>query len=227
MQPYFLPYYGYFQLIGAVDMFVVYDDIEYTKKGWINRNRMLRDGAAITFTIPLKGGSDYLDVREREVAESFRPGDLLNKFAAAYRKAPEYATTLPLVERVLSTPESNLFQFLEASVREVCRHLAIPTEIRRSSTLKVDPDLKAQSRVLATCEAVGASTYINPIGGVDLYSAPAFQSRGIELRFLRPATFEYQQFQSPFVPQLSIIDPLMFLPLDDVRGVIGTGFELV
>ena len=59
MQPYFLPYIGYFQLIEAADVFVVYDNIKYTKKGWINRNRMLRNGSDMVFSLPLKKDSDF------------------------------------------------------------------------------------------------------------------------------------------------------------------------
>lgn len=88
MQPYFLPYSGYFQLIAASDLFVVYDNIKYTKKGWINRNRFLRDGKAVPFSLPLKHAPDSLEIRERELTANFNPGKLLNQFRAAYRQAP-------------------------------------------------------------------------------------------------------------------------------------------
>src|SRR5262245_23898499 len=93
MQPYLLPYIGYFQLISAVDVFVVYDNIQYTKKGWINRNRLLRSGEPALFSLPLKSDSDVLDIRERELATDFDPGRLMRQFEGAYRRAPQFATT--------------------------------------------------------------------------------------------------------------------------------------
>src|SRR3974390_577752 len=100
MQPYIFPYLGYFQLLGAVDIFVVYDNIQYTKKGWINRNRMLEDGQATLFTLPLASGSDYLDIRERYLAADYTPEKLLARFTGAYRRAPYFQQTLPLLQEV-------------------------------------------------------------------------------------------------------------------------------
>src|SRR5205809_1520347 len=102
MQPYFLPYIGYWQLLAAVDRFVGYDNIQYAKKGWINRNRFLRNGADAFFTVPLKKGSDFLDIAERSIADDFDPATLLNPLAAAYRKAPCFAEVFPLIERIVT-----------------------------------------------------------------------------------------------------------------------------
>ena len=83
MQPYFFPYIGYFQLIAAVDMFIVYDNIKYTKKGWINRNRLLNRGKNVIFSLPLKNDSDYLNVCQRELAADFNRDKLLHQFKGA------------------------------------------------------------------------------------------------------------------------------------------------
>lgn len=226
MQPYFLPYIGYFQLIGAVDLFVVYDNIKYTKKGWINRNRMLRDGSDAMFSLPLKGDSDHKDVRERELAADFRREKLLQQFAEGYRRAPCLAQTMALLEQVILYPETNLFRFLDHSIHAVCGHLGIRTEIRISSTVPIDHGLKAQDKVIALCKALGADTYVNPIGGVELYSREEFASHGIELQFLRARPFEYPQLGDPFVPWLSIADVLMFNPPDHVREHLLPSYEL-
>ena len=175
MQPYFWPYLGYFQLIAAVDVFIVYDNIEYTKTGWINRNRLCRNGEAATFSLPLKKASDFLHVRERELAADFKPEKLLNQIKGAYRGAPCYAETLPLIENVVRYKESNLFRFLHNSIRETCGYLGIATDVRISSAIMIDHGLKKQDKVLALCRAVGASTYINLSGGVNLYSRDEFQ----------------------------------------------------
>lgn len=227
MQPYFLPYIGYFQLIAAVDLFIVYDNIKYTKKGWINRNRMLQNGKDVTFSLPLKRDSDYLNVCQRELAPDFNREKLLNQFKGAYGSAPYFAQTFPLIEDVVRKGDANLFRFLHFSIVKTCEHLGIATEIRVSSGVAIDHGVKNQDKVLALCDAVGASVYVNAIGGMDLYSREVFRDRGIELKFIRSKPFEYSQFGDTFVPWLSIIDVLMFNSPDAVRRCIATHYELI
>jgi hypothetical protein len=227
MQPYFFPYIGYFQLIAAVDMFIVYDNIKYTKKGWINRNRMLQNGKDEMFSLPLKSDSDYLDVCKRELAADFNKGRLLNQFKGAYRRAPYFEQTFPLVEQVVRYEDANLFGFLHHSIVKTCEHLGIKTEIKISSDIAIDHDLKNQDKVFALCEAVGARTYVNAIGGKELYSKETFREKGIELKFIQSKPFEYPQFDNEFVPWLSIIDVMMFNPLDTIQTCISTNYELI
>lgn len=227
MQPYFFPYIGYFQLIGAVDVFIVYDNIKYTKKGWINRNRMLRDGKDVLFSLPLKGDSDSLDICQRELAENFNREKLLNQFIGAYRHAPYFAETFPLIEQIVQYADTNLFLFVHHSIVRICQHFGIRTEIRKSSEIAIDHNLKNQDKVLALCETVGASRYLNAIGGVDLYSKQAFRERGIELKFIRSKPFEYAQFGNSFAPSLSVIDMMMFNPLDTIKTCVSTNHELI
>lgn len=226
MQPYFFPYIGYFQLIQCVDRFIVYDNIKYTKKGWINRNRLLQNGQDAMFSLPLKSDSDFLDVRDRSLAHDFKAEKLIAQICGAYRRAPYLAQTLPLVEEIVRYPEPNLFRFLHHSIVRTCEHLGITTRIEISSDFPIDHQLKSQDKVLALCEAAGASTYINTSGGMDLYSRDDFASRNIELQFIRSKPFDYPQFGHAFVPWLSIIDVLMFNPMASVRQCISTHFEL-
>jgi hypothetical protein len=226
MQPYIFPYLGYFQLFGAVDLFVVYDNIQYTKKGWINRNRMLENGQAATFTLPLASGSDYLDIRERYLASDYRPEKLLARFTGAYRRAPYFEQTLPLLDEVLRHPDRNLFGYLDHALECTVAHLGLGTEVRVSSTVPIDHNLKAQDKVLALCAELGASTYINPIGGVDLYSRDDFADKQIELRFLQMLPVEYPQMSPAFVPSLSIVDVLMHNSVEDVQGWLAARYEL-
>ncbi|MEW5739590.1 MAG: WbqC family protein [Myxococcota bacterium] len=227
MQPYFLPYVGYFQLIAAVDEFIVYDRIKYTKKGWINRNRMLRNGEGVMFSLPLKGASDSLDVVDRELAETFDREKLLNQFSGAYRRAPYFAQAFPLIERIVRFEDANLFRYIHHSIVEVCSHLDLPTKITVSSSLPIAQGLKGQDMVLAFCEAAGATTYVNAIGGMELYSKDAFRERGVELLFIKSRPFEYPQFGAPFVPWLSILDVVMFNSPEDVRKCILTHYDLI
>jgi hypothetical protein len=227
MQPYFFPYIGYFQLIAAVDTFIVYDNIKYTKKGWINRNRMLQNGKDVMFSLPLKSDSDYLDVCERELATDFNRDKLLNQFNGAYRRAPHFTETFPLVEQIVRYEDTNLFRFLHHSILKTCEHLDITTEIRISSDIAIDHDLKNQDKVLALCAAVGASTYVNAIGGMELYSKETFREKVIDLKFIRSRPFEYPQFGDAFVPWLSIIDVMMFNSREETLAGITRNFDLI
>ena len=227
MQPYFLPYIGYFQLIASADQFIVYDNIKYTKKGWINRNRMLLNGKDVVFSLPLKRDSDSLDVVERELSTNFDRSKLLNQFKGAYGRAPNFGSTYPLLEKIVQYEEANLFWYIYNSIVQLCEHLSINTEIKISSEIAIDNDLKGQDKVLGLCQAVGANTYINAIGGVEMYSKEEFRDQNIELQFLKARLCEYEQFGHAFLPWLSIVDVLMFNPLNVVRAYINENYELI
>lgn len=226
MQPYFLPYIGYWQLLAAVDRFVVYDNIQYTKKGWINRNRFLLNGGDAVFTVPVKKGSHLLNVADRTLADDFDPGTLLNALAAAYRKAPFFGAVFPVIETVIAAAPRNLFEYLHHGLTVIADFLDIRTPIVVSSTVAIDHHLESERKVLALCEALGASRYINSIGGQHLYSASAFAAHGIELRFIQSRPMTYAQYNSPFVAGLSIVDVMMFNSKDTIRGMLGA-YDLI
>jgi hypothetical protein len=226
MQPYFLPYLGYWQLLGAVDRFVVYDNIEYTKKGWINRNRMLQNGNAEIFTIPVANAPDNLHVGQRSIAESFAPSKLLNKFANAYRKAPNAQPTLRLLSQIIHQPERNLFRFILTSIEMIAATLGIGTPITISSTINIDHTLRAQSKVIAICKEMHATTYINPPGGIALYDHAEFLRNAINLQFIQPSPVKYDQLSKAFVENLSIVDVMMFNDLSQTRTYLTDCFSI-
>lgn len=227
MQPYFLPYIGYFQLIAAVDTFIVYDNIKYTKKGWINRNRFLLNGVDATFSLPVKKDFDSKSIVERELAADFDRRKLLGQFRGAYMHAPNFKSVYAFLERLVYCGEQNLFRYLLFSIDETCRHLGIRTRIITSSNVAIDHNLKAQEKVLALCSAMGARTYINAIGGMGLYQKERFLNEGIDLKFIRSEPFKYRQFAGEFVPWLSIVDVLMFNPLDAVQERVNKSYERI
>ena len=227
MQPYFLPYIGYLQLISAVDLFIVYDNIKYTKKGWINRNRLLQNDNDVMFSLPLKKDSDSLNVCERELAADFNRNKLLHQFKNAYRHAPYFTQTFPLIEQVVDYDQSNLFEFLHHSIVKVCEYLGITTKIEISSSINIDHALKNQDKVLALCEVVSASVYVNAIGGIDLYSKETFHDKGLALKFIQSQPFEYPQFGQAFVPCLSIVDAMMFNSRETIQTYLSTHYALI
>ena len=210
MQPYFLPYIGYWQLIAAVDVFVVYDNIKYTKKGWINRNRFLVNGKEALFSLPLRKDPDFLDVNQRYLADSFDREDLIRRFREAYRKAPEFQVFMPFLEDLIRFSSNNLFDYILNSIYRICEFVGIKTKMIISSHIDCDHSLKSSDRVQAICKTLCADTYINPIGGTELYSKEDFKQKGVMLRFIRPYPLEYPQGTIDFLPWLSILDVLMF-----------------
>ena len=229
MQPYFLPYIGYFQLMNAVDEFVVYDNIEYTKKGWINRNRILVGGKDVYITLPLKKDSDFLDVRDRVLAESWpiEKNKILNRVSAAYRKAAYFNSVFPVFEECILFEERNLFTFILNSLHQVMAYLKIKTPVIISSSILIDHELKAEKKVMAICKARKADSYINPIGGIQLYRQDRFKEQGLDLHFLKTSEFHYRQFEDDFVPFLSILDVMMFNSQEEIRAYLDSFYTLV
>ncbi len=220
MQPYFLPYIGYFQLINAVDEFIIYDNIQFSKKGWFHRNRLLQNGKDEYFTLPLKKDSDFLDVNERFLSESweFEKYKILRKIKENYRKAPFFEVSFPIIEAVFNFKNTNLFEFSFNSLKILCDRLDIKTSFIISSILDIDHEtILGEAKVMALCKAVNATHYVNPIGGLELYSRSNFENCNLELSFIKSNPIVYQQFNENFVPWLSILDLMMFNSIDQIK----------
>jgi len=221
MQPYLFPYIGYFQLLAAVDRFVIYDDVTFIKQGWINRNRMLINGEAAFFTVPLAHKSSAVAIRDTEIstaAEHRRWAEkMLKSFDNAYRRAPEFARTFPLLERVFGSATTRISELAVDSIRAVAELLEIRTPVVDTSSIYGNVELHGEDRVIAICKAEGADRYVNASGGRELYAHGRFSAEGIDLRFLTSQPIEYAQFGDTFVPWLSIVDVLMFNSVARVR----------
>jgi hypothetical protein len=219
MQPYLFPYLGYFQLIQAVDAFVVYEDVNFINRGWINRNNILVQGKPHLFTLDLVGASQNKLVNAISVGTNSEK--LLKTIRQSYIKAPMFASVFPLVEDILVQQEKNLARFLEYQLRVVCEYLGLYPRWHVSSQLSKNPALRGQAKVLAICEALGASHYINAPGGGALYDKDVFAKCGVQLSFIKPKAVSYQQYGNEFVPNLSIIDVLMFNSREQCGKLLG------
>lgn len=212
MQPYFLPYIGYFQLVAAVDTFVIYDDVNFIKKGWIHRNNILVNGQANLFTIPLAKVSQNKLINEVALSDDWN--DWATKFLKtveqSYKKAPYFQEVYSLLQNILSTPTQLISELATASIREVANYLELKTEIIPSSAVYENTHLKAQERILDICLKEQANHYINPTGGKSLYDKQLFSENGILLNFIQSEKINYPQFKNEFVPWLSMLDILMF-----------------
>ena len=214
--------------MNAVDEFVVYDNIEFSKNGWINRNRILVNGKDSYITIPLKKDSDFLDIRDRFLADIWpqQKKKMLNRIIESYRKAPKYDFAYPILEKAILCEENNLFKFIYNSIMLVKDYLEIQTPLVVSSTIPYDHSLKAETKVIDICKARKADTYLNPIGGVQLYDKERFKQENINLNFLKTNDFQYKQFDNDFVPLLSIIDVMMFNSKEEINKYLKTFYTL-
>lgn len=215
--------------MNAVDEFVIYDNIKFTKKGWINRNRIGVYGKDEFITVPVRKDSDYLDVADRRLADNW-PSErikLLRRVKEAYRKSPQYQACYSVVEEAIMFEENNLFSFILNSLKMVANYLGINTPFVTSSSIPIDHSLKGEAKVLSICRSLRADTYINPIGGIELYSRVTFSANGIQLQFLKSNDIQYNQFQHVFVPSLSIIDIMMFNTKEKITEYLNSGYQLI
>ncbi|HEV3147205.1 MAG TPA: WbqC family protein [Chthoniobacterales bacterium] len=220
MQPYFLPYIGYFQLMAAADRFVVYDDVNFIRRGWINRNRILLHGYEHLFVIPLRGASQNRRINEIAlVTKTTWREKLLSTIRHAYRQAPEFREVFPLVSDIVNFAEEGLAGYLLNSLRMIKSYLAIRTELIPTSAIYGNRSLKGHDRILDICRQEQASIYLNLSGGKGLYDPELFRANGIALRFLEPTEINYDQFGGPFRGCLSIVDVLMFNSPEKIKSV--------
>jgi hypothetical protein len=227
MQPYLFPYVGYFQLVNTADVFVVYDDVTFIKQGWINRNNILLNGKPHLFTVPLLNASSYQLIHNTDIsqASNWIP-KFLKTIQQAYQKAPYFKIVFPLIEQIVYSEQSNIASLASNSIQKIAEYIGLNTSFISSSRIYNNQDLTAQDRVVDICQKEQAEIYINPIGGLTLYNKADFKEQGIDLFFIKSKSISYQQYNNDFVPNLSIIDVLMFNAPSDILKYTNQ-FELV
>lgn len=222
MQPYIFPYTGYFQLINAADKFVIYDDVNFIKKGWINRNKILVSHKANLFTIPLGKASQNKLIKDLEISENtgWRP-KFLKTIEISYSKAPFFNDTFRIISAAVNYNESNLSNFIFNSLKLICNYLEIKTDIVKTSSVYDNSGLKNQIRIIDICKKENAEHYINPSGGTEIYSRKLFEENGLKINFIKSKPVLYKQFKDNFTDSLSIIDVLMFNSKENVKNFLN------
>jgi hypothetical protein len=222
MQPYIFPYIGYFQLINLADKFIVYDDVTFIKQGWINRNRILVNGKPQMFTVPIRSLSSYRLIKDTEMAGYQKwKNKFIKTLLQNYKKAPYFEVTMELIRGILESEETHIAKLAVLGVKEICRRIGIATEIVDSAAVYNNAHMNGQERVLDICIREKANRYINAINGRDLYSKETFEAKGIQLNFLKTGDIVYPQFDNEFVPNLSIVDVLMFNSVDSIKEILN------
>lgn len=218
MQPYFFPYIGYYQLINAVDLFVIYDDVNYINRGWINRNNILINGKSGLINVPLNAASQNRLINEIVVVSEQKWRDtLLKTIEHSYKKAPQFDTVFPMIHQLIHIDSVSISEFNYKGIKVVCEYLGITTKIIPSSEKYANSKLKGQYRILDICQQENSIHYINPMGGMKLYNRELFIKEGITLSFIRSELPRYKQFKCEFTPALSIIDAMMFCDLNEIK----------
>jgi hypothetical protein len=217
MQPYFFPYIGYFQLINLVDTFVFFDDVNFINRGWINRNNILLNGKAHRVTVPLAHASQNRLINKIAIApESKWKTKLLKTIKSAYARAPYYRAVFPRIESWIHGEHAGIAEMNKFTIKCVCDCIGMNTRFVNSSAVYDNYKLEAQHRVLDICLRENARIYVNPVGGMALYDHHTFKQNGIDLVFLRANQKPYPQGGAGYISNLSILDCMMFLPLDEI-----------
>lgn len=223
MQPYLFPYIGYFQLMAAVDHFVIYDDAQWMKGGWINRNRILVEGAPRYFTLPVAKTTHTQRINERCFADDvdIHKKKILRQLAFSYCRAPFFDEILSLVKDCFGEPQRDVSRLLVSCLERCCDYLGIDTPMTMASDVESPTDLAGENKVIHISRTLGANHYVNPAGGASLYSGSRFASAGLQLSFLHTLELRYPQFDGrKFQPSLSIIDVLMFNTPEQVLALL-------
>jgi len=220
MQPYLFPYIGYFQLMRAVDVFVFYDDVQYMKGGWINRNRILVNAAPGWLTLPVKREGLELDIDKRSYIRGAPDEKIKRQLRASYTKAPYFDATYALVDELLGNQEDNVARFNAYLLTKLAEHLGLRCTFATSSQIAKPDYLHGEPRVIDLCRRIGADTYVNSIGGLSLYDGRTWKTAGMELRFLRSEAHDYPQFGGVRVGSLSILDVLMFNSVEQIQEML-------
>jgi len=226
MQPYFFPYIGYWQLLHAADVFVIYDDGMFIKGGWIAHNRILgQDGRPVMIGVDIIGKSRNRQINElqRQVCIP-RAKSMIRKLYHLYHKAPHYTEAMRVIEPIMLDEEPNLYCFLAKQLKQVAAYLGIDTEFHLSSEVCKEGLKHVEDKVFRICHHFGIIDYINPSGaGMQFYNKAHWkEAGGINLQFLRRnEDISYKQFNNEFVPDLSIIDLMMFCSRDELHNILN------
>jgi hypothetical protein len=231
MQPYVFPYMGYMNLVNAADKFVFYDDVNFIKNGWINRNRIMLMGEPYRFSIPLKQQSQNISIECTEVFELSRFVDkFLKQLGSSYKHSPYKNSVLDYVREVLSDNHKNIGEIAVSSVELFFRYIGIEKEFHYSSKeFSSTRGLKKADRLIKITQLLNSSEYLNALGGSSLYAKDLFASKGIIISFVKPSLMPYVHCNvgnGIFRPGLSIVDIMMNLSEHEIRTQLDS-YELV
>ena len=229
MLPYFFPYLGHFHLIGQVDVWAVFDTAQFIRRGWMNRNRILKPagGGWQYVNVPVKHPSRGAVIKDVELSmDTDWRSRLLRQLQHYRKKAPFFDEANDLVKSCIDNDETSLSRLNVRILAVLCASLGIPFQPVFLSETGADPGPSTSpgERILAIAANLGARSYLNPAGGAHLLDPVAFLSAGIKLEIQRYENLVYDTESYVFEPGLSIIDALMWNPIQELRDhLVQTG----
>jgi len=224
MQPYFLPYIGYWQLLNTVDKFVILDDVTFIKKGYINRNSILNKTGIIDIRLNVKKISQNKLILDHYLVDDEKwKQKMLRTIKYSYNKSIYYTDVYNLIEEILNYDSKNLSDFLYNQLIKISNYLNINTTIIKTSSLYNLTNLKGKDKIIEICKLEYCNMYINPIGGVSLYDRVEFKNNNIDLKFIKLLInkIKYRQFNYKFQNNLSILDIMMHNNIDDIKKMLN------
>lgn len=224
MQPYFYPYLGYFALIKHTDRWIVFDNVQYIEKGWINRNRIIHPSRPedMYITIPVEKHERSAKICDIKIKDNYQE-KILGQIAASYRKrAKHFETVYEMVETALGKRFKGIAELDEFVIGQICNYLSIPFEYSVFSRmgLNIEEAKEPDDWALNISRKMGADIYINPPGGYSFFNAEKYKEYGIDLQFLRINLQPYEQKKGKFIEGLSILDVMMFNSPDEINNML-------
>lgn len=225
MQPYFFPYIGYFQLINYVDKWIFFDDVQYIRRGWMNRNRILHPKEGWQYiVVPLKKHRRCDLIKDIQINSNQNWKEkLLGQLSHYKKKAPYYNETINIIKRAIDLDTENITELNAHIIKTICEYLDINFKYEISSKCKFDYSKVNEPGdwALSISEQIGANEYVNPPGGIDLFNEEKFNYSNIRLRFLKKSNIEYFQKRKYFEDGLSIIDVMMFNSKEKIKEMLN------
>jgi hypothetical protein len=230
MQPYFMPYIGYFSLIKHTDRFVVFDTVQYINKGWINRNRIISESPkGFTYmTVPVKKLSRKMFIKDTLIDLSQKWKKKIRGQLAYYKKkAPFYFQIKNLMEDILMKEYQTITELNVEALSIVCKFLDMPFKytIFSQDRMGINSVNAPDEWALEICKKMGATTYVNPPGGKSFFNKDKYEFEGVDLNYLIMKLIPYKSVNGAYIPGLSIVDVLMFNDIDQVHMMMDS-FEL-
>jgi len=221
MQPYLFPYLGYYQLVNAADKFVFYDDVNYIKGGYINRNNILSKDKALRFTLPVLSASSNKKINELYFSHETRK--ILQSIQQNYSKAPFFQLIFPIVESIICSEDRKVSELCKRSIEAVFDYIKVDIEFHFSQDIKIDRSKEPAQKLIDISDALSCEHYINPIGGIELYDKSFFSNQGKKLSFIKMMDVKYHQgnINEAFVSNLSMIDILMWNDVEQIKTLLS------
>ncbi|KGJ90192.1 WbqC family protein [Thalassotalea sp. ND16A] len=219
MQPYLFPYLGYYQLVHHCSHFVFYDDVNFIKGGYINRNNILSNGNKQLFTLPVVQASSFKKINSLDFQLNSKK--IIKTIEQAYSKSPYFNDVMPLITNILNSSNRNVSSMASDSIVQVFEYLGVEKAFYHSSKLEYNREQSAADKLYAICDVFNANKYCNSLGGQTLYSKSDFLEKGIDLSFIKMNSINYSQGKNEFVDHLSMIDVLMWNSKEEIIELLG------